>query len=338
MKYATLGEIMLRLSTPGAERIVQAKQFDINYGGGEANVAVSLANYGCEAAFITKLPANLLGDAALDSLREYGVEVSKIVRGGDRLGIYYLESGVSMRPSKVIYDRAHSAIAEATVGDFDFEKLLKDVQWLHISGITPALSKSCAEITLNALKAARKLGVTTSFDLNYRAKLWTKEEAQACLKPMMKYVDYVIGNEEDAQSCLGFAMSGDVTSGKLDLEGYKRMLKELCELYHFKGAATSLRESHSASDNGWSCALSVNGEFHHSKHYDVRVVDRVGAGDSFSAGLIYGLTHYKDAQTAIEFAAAASALKHTIPGDFNHVDVKEVETLMGGDASGRVQR
>jgi 2-dehydro-3-deoxygluconokinase len=338
MKYATLGEIMLRLSTPGAERFVQAQSFDVNYGGGEANVAISLANYGCDAAFISKLPENPLGESARNALREYGVDVSKIVWGGDRLGIYYLESGVSMRPSKVVYDRAHSAIAEAVPSDFDFEKLLKDVTWLHISGITPALSKNCAEITLNALKAAKKLGVTTSFDLNYRGKLWSKEAAQKCLIPLMKYVDYVIGNEEDAQACLGFAMSGDVTSGKLDLDGYKVMLKKLCEQYGFKGAATSLRESHSASDNGWSCALSVGGEFFHSKHYDIRVVDRVGAGDSFSAGLIYGLTHYENKQSAIEFAAAASALKHTIPGDFNHVDLKEVETLMGGDASGRVQR
>jgi len=338
MKYATLGEIMLRLSTPGAERFVQAQSFDVNYGGGEANVAVSLANYGCEAALITKLPANEIGDACLNSLREFGVDTTKILRGGDRLGIYYLESGVSMRPSKVIYDRAHSAIAEAKADEFDFEKLLADVKWLHISGITPAISKNAAETTLKALKAAKKLGVTTSFDLNYRGKLWTKPEAQACLIPMMKYVDYVIGNEEDAQACLGFAMSGDVTSGKLDLEGYKKMLKELCEKYGFKGAATSLRESHSASDNGWSCALSIGDEFYHSKHYDIRIVDRVGAGDSFSAGLIYGLTHYENPQSAIEFAAAASALKHTIPGDFNHVSVKEVETLMGGDASGRVQR
>lgn len=338
MKYATLGEIMLRLSTPGAERFVQADSFDVNYGGGEANVAVSLANYGCDAAFISKLPTNEIGDACRNALRQYGVDTSKLLRGGERLGIYYLESGVAMRPSKVIYDRAHSAIAEAKAEEFDFEALLSDCQWLHISGITPAISANAATTTLKALQAAKKLGITTSFDLNYRGKLWTKAQAQSCLIPMMKYVDYVIGNEEDAQACLGFKMSGDVTSGKLDLEGYKKMLKELCELYHFKGAATSLRESHSASDNGWSCALSIDGAFYVSKHYEIRIVDRVGAGDSFSAGLIYGLTHYEKPQSAIEFAAAASALKHTIPGDFNHVSVAEVETLMGGDASGRVQR
>lgn len=338
MKYCTFGEIMLRLSTPGAERFVQADSFDVHYGGGEANVAVSLANYGCDAAFISRIPANEIGDACVNSLRQFGVDVSKIARGGDRLGIYYLESGVAMRPSKVIYDRAHSAIAEATLQDFDFEKLLSGAGWLHISGIAPAISKDAAAVTLCALKTAKKLGITTSFDLNYRAKLWTKQEAQACLIPMMKYVDYVIGNEEDAQSCLGFALPSDVASGKLDMAGYEKMLKQLCETYGFKGAATSLRESHSASDNGWSCVLSLDGHFYQSKHYEIRIVDRVGAGDSFSAGLIYGLTHYQDTQSAIEFAAAASALKHTIPGDFNHVSVKDVESLMGGDASGRVQR
>jgi 2-dehydro-3-deoxygluconokinase len=338
MKYCTLGEIMLRLSTPGAERFVQARNFEVNYGGGEANVAVSLANYGCEVSFISKVPDNAIGDSAVNALREFGVDVSKIARGGERLGIYFLESGVAMRPSKVIYDRSGSAVAEATVNDFDFTHLLADCGWLHVSGITPAISKAAAEVTLEALKTARKLGITTSFDLNYRAKLWTKEQARACLIPMMKYVDYVIGNEEDAQSCLGFVMSGDASSGTLDFAGYEKMLQELCAEFSFKGAATSLRESHSASDNGWSCACWINGKFFHSNHYEIRIIDRVGAGDSFAGGLIYGLTHYQDTQSAIEFAAAASALKHTIPGDFNHVGVKEVEALMGGDASGRVQR
>lgn len=339
MKYATLGEIMLRLSTPGAQRFVQAKSFDVCYGGGEANVAVSLCNYGEEAALITKIPDNDIGQACVNSLREFGVDTSKILRGGKRLGIYFLETGYSMRPSQVVYDRADSAIAQAKPEEFDFKKLLADVQWLHISGITPALSENSAKITLEALKTAKELGITTSFDLNFRAKLWTKEQAQAAMIPMMKYVDYVIGNEEDAQNCLGFQMDGDVTSGKLDVAKYEIMLAELCKKYGFKGAATSLRESHSATWNGWSTALSINGKFYHSKHYDINpIVDRVGGGDSFSAGLIYGLTHFDDPQQAVEFSAAASALKQTIPGDTNHVTVKEVLKLASGDASGRVQR
>lgn len=339
MKYATLGELMLRLSTPGNQVYEQAKSFDICYGGGEANVAVSLAHYGCEAKFITKLPQNDLGQAALNSLREYGVDTSGIVRGGERLGIYFLQTGASMRPSKVIYDRANSAIAKAKPEEFDFDVLLKDVSWLHISGITPALSHNCAEITKLALMKAKEKGITTSFDLNFRSKLWTKEEAQATLIPLMKYVDVAIGNEEDAQNCLGFKMEGDVTKGKLDVNQYEKMLKALCEKYGFKAAATSLRESFSASHNGWQGALVYEGKFYLSKHYDINpIIDRVGGGDSFSAGLIYGLTTSNDRQRAIEFAVAASALKQTIPGDYNHVGVQEVETLMGGDGSGRVQR
>ena len=339
MKFATLGELMLRLSTPGNERFSQAQQFDINFGGGEANVAVSLANYGCDACFLSKLPENDLGDAALNSLRTFGVDTSRILRGGKRLGVYYLETGAAMRPSKVIYDRADSAIAQAKAEEFDFDSLLEGVEWLHISGITPALSLSAREITKNALIKAKEKGITVSFDLNFRKKLWSKEEAQACLVPLMKYVDYVIGNEEDAQNCLGFHLDNDVTSGKLDSAQYGAMLKALCETYGFKGAATSLRESFSASHNGWSGALYINGEFHLAKHYDIEpIVDRVGSGDSFSAGLIYGLTHLEDPQKAIEFAVAASALKHTIPGDYNRVKLEEVKTLMAGDDSGRVQR
>ena len=339
MKYATLGELMLRLSTPGNQVYVQAKSFDVNYGGGEANVAVSLANYGCDAYFISKIPDNDIGQSAVNSLREFGVDTSRILRGGKRLGIYFLQTGASMRASKVIYDRANSAIAEAAPEEFDFDKLLDGIDWLHISGITPAISKSAAEVTKLALMKAKEKGITTSFDLNFRSKLWTKEEAQKCMVPLMKYVDYAIGNEEDAQNCLGFKLDGDVTSGKLDVEKYEVMLKALCKQYGFKGAATSLRESKSASCNGWAGALVVNNEFHLSKHYEINpIVDRVGGGDSFSAGLIYGLTHYEDSQKAIEFAVAASALKQTIPGDYNHVTLKEVETLMGGDASGRVQR
>ena len=338
MKYATLGELMLRLSTPGYERFVQAKSFDINYGGGEANVAVSLCNLGEEAIFLSKFPANDIGDAARNSLREYGVDTSGILRGGERLGIYYLETGDSVRPSKVIYDRAHSSIAEAKPSEFAFKKLLKGVAWLHITGITPALGKNCQAITLKALKVAKEMGITVSFDLNYRAKLWTKKEAQSVMIPYMEYVDYVIGNEEDAEACLGFVSGSDVEKGKIDADGYGPMLKAMCEKFHLKGAAASLRESYSANDNGWSGVLYTEGKFYKSAHYDLRIVDRVGGGDSFAAGLIYGLTHYDDPEKAINCAVAHSALKHTIPGDYNHVGIKEVESLMAGNTNGRVQR
>lgn len=340
MKVATLGEIMLRLSTPGSSRVVQAQQFDVNYGGGEANVAVSLANYGYEARFITKVPEHEVGQAAINALREFGVDTSYIVRGGERLGIYFLETGCSMRASKVIYDRANSSIATAKAEEFDFEKILAGCDWFHFTGITPALGKEAQEVTLKALKACKKLGITVSCDLNYRKKLWSKKTAQEVMNSYMPYVDVVIGNEEDAAACLGFvAENTDVTKGQLDLGGYKSVCKQMAEKYHFKAIASSLRESYSASDNGWSALLYTNGEFYSSKHYDIRIVDRVGGGDSFAAGLIYGLTHYqKDSQQAIDFAVAASALKHTIPGDFNHVSLEEVETLKNGDASGRVQR
>ncbi|MDY5441242.1 MAG: sugar kinase [Candidatus Enteromonas sp.] len=338
MIYATLGEIMLRLSTPGNERFVQSTSFDINYGGGEANVALSLCNLGEEARFLSKIPNNDIGQAAINSLRQFGVDTSGIVRGGDRLGIYFLETGASVRPSKVIYDRAHSAICEAKPSEFNFRKLLKGVSWLHITGITPALGKNCQAITLKALQAAKAMGITVSFDLNYRAKLWTKEEAQSVMIPFMEYVDYVIGNEEDAEACLGFSAGGDVSKGKLDAQGYGNMLRAMCEKFHLRGAAASLRESHSASDNGWSGVLYTNGKAYVSAHYDLRIVDRVGGGDSFAAGLIYGLTHYEDSQKAIDCAVAHSALKHTIPGDFNHVGIKEVESLMAGNTNGRVQR
>ena len=339
MKYATLGELMLRLSTPGYSRFVQAKSFDVNYGGGEANVALALCNLGEEAMFISKFPQNEIGDAARNSLREYGVDTTGILRGGERLGIYYLETGDSVRPSKVIYDRAHSSISEAKASEFNFKKLFKGVQWFHMTGITPALGKSAQILTAKALKTAHEMGITVSFDLNFRSKLWTKEEAQACLIPLMEYVDYVIGNEEDAEACLGFKATGsDINSGKIDADGYAPMLQEMCEKFHFKGAAASLRESHSANDNGWSGALFTNGKFYKSRHYELRIVDRVGGGDSFAAGLIYGLSHYDDPEKAINCAVAHSALKHTIPGDYNHVSLKEVEALMGGNASGRVQR
>lgn len=337
-KVVTMGEIMLRLSTPGYERFVQSDNFDVCYGGGEANVAVSLANYGHESYFVTKLPTHEIGESAVNALRQFGVHTDYIARGGERVGIYFLETGASMRPSKVIYDRAHSSISEAVVEDFDFDKVFKGATWFHWTGITPALGKKSQEVLKAALIAAKKHGVTVSVDLNYRKKLWTPDEAKACMSELMQYVDVCIGNEEDAEKCLGFKAGSDVTSGKLELGGYEEVFRKMKEAYGFKYIATSLRESFSASDNGWSALAFDGNEFYRSRRYEVRIVDRVGGGDSFSGGFIHGLLKYGDYKKALEFAVAASALKHTIPGDFNHVSEKEVETLVNGDASGRVQR
>ena len=337
-KVVTMGEIMLRLSTPGYERFVQSDNFDVCYGGGEANVAVSLANYGHESYFVTKLPTHEIGESAVNALRQFGVHTDYIARGGERVGIYFLETGASMRPSKVIYDRAHSSISEAVIEDFDFDKVFEGATWFHWTGITPALGKKSQEVLKAALIAAKKHGVTVSVDLNYRKKLWTPDEAKACMSELMQYVDGCIGNEEDAEKCLGFKAGSDVTSGKLELGGYEEVFRKMKEAYGFKYIATSLRESFSASDNGWSALAFDGNEFYRSRRYEVRIVDRVGGGDSFSGGFIHGLLKYGDYKKALEFAVAASALKHTIPGDFNHVSEKEVETLMNGDASGRVQR
>ncbi len=338
-KIVTLGEIMLRLSTPGQQRFVQSDAFNVVYGGGEANVAVSVANYGHEAYFVSKLPTHEIGQSAVNALRKYGVNTDYIARGGDRVGIYFLETGASMRTSKVIYDRANSAIAEADIKDFDFDAVFEGKDWFHWSGITPAISPKAAEITKQACIAAKKHGVTVSVDLNYRKKLWTPEQAQAVMKDLMQYVDVCIGNEEDAELVLGFKPAHtDVTSGKLDAEGYKQIFKEMKEAFGFKIVTSTLRESFSATKNGWSALLYDGESFYQSKRYEINpIIDRVGGGDSFSGGLIHGLLTKKP-QEAIDFAVAASALKHTIPGDFNLVDVKEVETLAGGDASGRVQR
>ena len=338
-KVVTLGEIMLRLSTPRFERFVQASSFDINYGGGEANVAVSLANYGFDSHFVSKLPKNDIGQAAINHLRRFGVDTKYVARGGDRVGIYYLESGASMRPSKVIYDRANAWISEADIKDFDFDEIFKDAEWFHFSGITPALSKESALLTEEALKAAKKHGVTTSVDLNYRKNLWTPEEAQETMTRLMQYVDVCIGNEEDAHLTLGFKPGDtDVTSGELELAGYENIFKQMIDKFDFKYVISSLRESYSASDNGWSACAYDGNEFYHSRKYDVRIVDRVGGGDSFASGVIYGLLSDKNFKDALEFGVAASALKHTIHGDFNMVTVAEVENLLQGDASGRVQR
>lgn len=338
-RIVTLGEIMLRLSTPGYERFMQAESFDVCYGGGEANVAVSLAGFGHDASFVTKLPANEIGDAAVSALRRYGVDTSDIVRGGDRVGIYFLETGASVRPSKVVYDRAHSAIAEAVPSDFDFEKIFEGAEWFHFTGITPAISDNAAAVTKAALIAVKKKGLTVSCDLNFRKKLWSSEKAQKVMTDLMQYVDVCIGNEEDAEKVLGFKPAGtDVTKGDLALAGYEDIFKRMKERFGFRYVVSSLRESISASDNNWSAAIYDGNEFYHSRTYKLHIVDRVGGGDSFAAGLICGLMDGKSGKEALEFAVAASALKHTIPGDFNCVTRNEVLALAGGDGSGRVQR
>lgn len=338
-KLITMGEIMLRLSPAGFGRFVQAEQLDAVYGGGEANVAVSLANYGHNVYFVTKLPANDIAQAAVNSLRRLGVRTEEIVRGGDRIGIYYMERGSSMRPSKVIYDRAHSSIAEAEVADFDFERIFDGATWFHFTGITPAISDKAAALTLEACKAAKKAGATISCDLNYRAKLWTPAKAQSVMRPLMDYVDVCIGNEEDAERCLGFRPDADVNAGRTDADGYKEIFRRMYDTFHFKYVASTLRESYSASHNGWKAIIYNGEEFYESRRYDIApIVDRVGGGDAFAGGLIHGLLTKASQGEALEFAVAASALKHTIAGDVNMVSAAEVEALAGGDASGRVQR
>ena len=341
-KVVTMGEIMLRLSTPNNEKIIQADEFDVNYAGGEANVAVSLANYGHDAEFVTKVPNNPVGMAAVAALRKYGVGTKNIAKGGERLGIYFLETGSAMRASSVIYDRAHSAIAEADASDFDFDKIFDGVDWFHFTGITPAISDKAAELTEFALKAAKKHGVKVSCDLNFRKKLWSSEKAQKVMTNLMQYVDVCIGNEEDAEKVLGFKPGNtDVTSGELELAGYKSIFEQMVAKFNFEYVISSLRVSHSASDNGWSACIYSRDtkEFYHSREYRITpIVDRVGGGDSFAGGVICGLLDGKDFKAALEFGVAASALKHTIPGDFNLVTRADVDGLAGGDGSGRVQR
>jgi 2-dehydro-3-deoxygluconokinase len=338
-KFITFGEIMLRLAPVGYERFLQSKEFGAVYGGGEANVAVSLANYGKDAYFVTKLPKHEIGQSAVNELRKYGVSADMIVRGGDRVGIYFCEKGASQRPSKVIYDRAHSSIAEAKREDFNWKEIFADAEWFHFTGITPALSDECAAITLDAVKAAKEAGVTVSVDLNFRKKLWSSEKAGKVMGEIVKYCDLVIANEEDAEMVFGIkAEETDITGGSLSNEGYKNVAKTLVERFGLKYVAITLRESFSASDNGWSAMFYDGKEFYSSKKYRMHIVDRVGGGDSFGAGLIYGLTSGLKNQDSLEFAVAASCLKHTVEGDFNLVSKEEVETLMNGDASGRVQR
>ena len=341
-KIVTMGEIMLRLSTPNNEKFIQADEFDINYGGGEANVAVSLANYGHDAEFVSALPKNPIGDAAIATLRKYNVGTKHISRSGERVGIYFLETGSAMRASNVVYDRANSSISTAKADEFDFDEIFKDADWFHFTGITPAVSDSAAKLTEVALKAAKKAGVTVSVDLNFRKKLWSSEKAKRIMTNLMQYVDVCIGNEEDAEKVLGFKPGNtDVTAGELELNGYVDIFNQMCDQFKFKYVISSLRESFSASNNAWSACImdGATREFYHSKKYHITpIVDRVGGGDSFAAGLICGLCDKKDFKSALEFAVAASALKHTIPGDFNLVTREDVEGLAGGDGSGRVQR
>lgn len=340
MKAVTFGELMLRLAPEGYLRFVQADKFTVTFGGGEANVAVSLANYGIDAAFVSKLPNNDIGQAAVNSLRRFGVDTSKIVRGGDRIGIYFLEKGASQRPSKVIYDRAASAIALAKREDFDWDKIFEGVNWFHFTGITPALSDGAAEITMDALKAAKKKGITVSCDLNYRKKLWSKAKAKEVMTSLMPYVDVLIANEEDSADVFGIkADDTDISKGALNKEGYKSVAKKLVDAFGFKYVAITLRGSISANDNKWSAMLYDGKDYFFSKEYMIHIVDRVGGGDSFGGGLIYGMLNFKeDSQKVIEFAVGASCLKHSIEGDYNMVSVDEVLKLIEGDGSGRVQR
>lgn len=338
-RVVTFGELMLRLSPNGCYRFFQNDQMQATFGGGEANVAVSLANYGLDSVYVTKLPTHAIGQAAVNSLRYFGVNTEKVVRGGDRVGIYYLEKGASQRGSVCIYDRAHSAIAEATPNDFDWKSIFEGAEWFHFTGITPALGENLVEICRQACKTAKLYGIKISCDLNYRSKLWGRAEARKVMTDLCQYVDVCISNEEDAKDVFGIeAENTDIYSGKLNYEGYKSVAKQLAEKFNFEKVAITLRSSLSASDNEWAGMLYDGENYCFSKSYNLHIVDRVGGGDAFGGGLIYALISQKDTQTAVEFAVAASALKHSIEGDYNHISVSEVEKLVAGDGSGRVQR
>jgi 2-dehydro-3-deoxygluconokinase len=339
MKAVTFGEIMLRLAPPGYLRFEQTNVFEAVYGGGEANVAVSLANFGIPAVFVTKVPDNPIGQSAINEMRRYGVDTAYMLKGGDRLGIYFLEKGASQRPSKVVYDRKSSAISQAKKEDFDWPAIFKGADWFHFTGITPALGDNVAEAVLDACKAAKAAGLTVSCDLNFRKNLWTSEKAGKTMAQFMPYVDVCIANEEDAEKVFGIkAPDTDIVGGSLSNDGYKAVAQELKNRFGFKIVAITLRGSISASDNNWAAMLYKDGEFHFSRTYPIHIVDRVGGGDSFAGGLIYALMNNFASKDALEFAVAASCLKHSIEGDHNHVTVAEVKTLAGGDASGRVQR
>jgi 2-dehydro-3-deoxygluconokinase len=338
-KVVTFGELMLRLAPNGYYRFFQNDQMQATFGGGEANVAVSLANFGLDSRYVTRLPKHAIGQAAVDSLRYFGVDTSEIVRGGDRVGIYFLEKGASQRGSVCIYDRAHSAIQESSPEDFDWDAIFDGADWFHFTGITPALGENLVEICRQACKAAKAKGIKISCDLNYRGKLWTRAQARAAMTDLCQYVDVCISNEEDAKDVFGIeAENTDIYGGKLDHGAYKSVAKQLMDKFGFEKVAITLRTSISANDNDWAGMLYDGENYCFSKSYHLHIVDRVGGGDSFGAGLIYSILSGKTSQQAIEFAAAASALKHTVEGDYNRVSVAEVEKLAGGDASGRVQR
>ena len=341
MKVLTFGEIMLRLKAPGHERFFQSLMLEATFGGGEANVAVSLANYGMDAEFLTVLPKNDIADACIRELRYFGVDTKKIVCGDGRMGIYYLEGGANQLPSKVVYDRAYSSIAMAKPGDIDWDRAFEGVAWFHITGITPAISESAMELSLESVKEAKKRNITVSCDLNYRKNLWKYgRKASKVMRELAKYVDVAIANEEDVQKSLEITVDVNVESGELDREKYRALGNKVLEAYpNMKCIAITLRESHSADWNGWAACLNDGKDFYVSKKYEIRdIIDRVGGGDSFAGGLIYGLNQYEDKQSALEFAVAASCLKHSVIGDFNRVGVSDVEKLMGGDGTGRVQR
>lgn len=340
-RIITFGEIMLRLKSPGYERFFQSPELEATFGGGEANVAVSLANFGMDTAFVTALPSNDIGDACIAELRKFGVDTSLIKRGKGRMGIYFLEGGANQRASKVVYDRDSSAIALAKPGDIDWGKVFDGAAWFHISGITPAISASAAELSLEAVKKAKEMGITVSCDFNYRKKLWKYgKTAVEVMTELVKFVDVGIANEEDCQKSLGITVDVSVKKGELDVEQYKALTKKVMEKFpQMKKMAITLRESKSANHNGWSACLYDGNKFYLSSKYEITdIVDRVGGGDSFAAGLIYGLDRYESSEDALNFAVAASCLKHSVSGDFNRVTVSEVEKLAGGDASGRVQR
>ena len=338
---ATFGEIMLRLKSPGRERLFQSPLLEATFGGGEANVAVSLANYGHHGVFVSALPDNEIGDACIGELRRHGVDTGRVLRTGGRMGIYFLETGANQRGSNVVYDRAPSAIADAKPGDFDWPAIFDGVDWFHLTGITPALSEGAAALSLEAVQAAKAAGVTVSCDFNYRGKLWKwGKPAPEVMTELVRFVDVGIANEEDCQKSLGITVDVDVTTGDLDLAKYEALTAKMLEVFPGMSViAITLRESMSADRNGWSACLRDENGFRHSRRYEITdIVDRVGGGDSFGGGLIHGLLTYDDKQQALEFAVAASCLKHSIDGDFNRVTVKEVTKLMGGDASGRVSR
>ena len=340
-KIVTFGEIMLRLTPPGREVILQTPQFIATPGGAEANVAISLANYGEKASYVTALPENLIADAIVGELKRFNVNTENIIRCGDRVGTYYTQTGSVMRPSKVIYDRAHSSIAEVKPGDFDWDSILEDTKWFHVTGITPAIASGTAEVTLEALRKCREKNITVSCDLNYRKKLWKWGKPPVeVMSEVAEYVDVMIANEEDCQKCLGIELDVDVTSGSLDSSKYRVLASKVMAMFpQVSYLAVSLRESVSADHNNWSGVLATRDAFYESRKYSItNIVDRIGGGDSFGSGLIYGLNHLDGGQAAIDFAIAASAIKHTIYGDFNRVSKEDVLNLMGGDASGRVQR